>query len=230
MQSIEDKILARIYGHGRGWVFSKVDFLDLAPGATVDSALSRLRRRGSIRRISSGLYDYPRSSTLLDEELTPDMPLVAQAIARRYNWHIVADGSTALHSLGLSEQVPARFAYLSSGPSRTMQVMGATLGFRHRKTQHTAIADSDGAILVQAIQAIGKESIRAAEISRLSGLFSPQKFRRIVQATRTASTWIHDVIKASAALSQIETVVAESLLSSSPTTIAGARRAPIDHA
>ena len=29
MQSIEDKVIARIYGYGRGWAFSQTDFTDL---------------------------------------------------------------------------------------------------------------------------------------------------------------------------------------------------------
>ena len=29
MQSIEDKVVARIYGHGRGWCFFKIDFIGI---------------------------------------------------------------------------------------------------------------------------------------------------------------------------------------------------------
>lgn len=195
MQSIEGKIINRIYGHGRGWAFSKIDFLDLAPGSTVDSALSRFRKRGTIRRILAGLYDYPRYSTLLGQHLDPDMRQAADAIARRHNWRIVPEGVTALHLLGLSDQVPARYVYLSTGPNRTYEIVGTRLAFNHRKTQHTAIDDKKTAVLVQALHAIGEGQITADQKAHLSRLFPANEYKRIVRRAVTATTWIHDSIK-----------------------------------
>jgi hypothetical protein len=39
----------------------------------VDSALYRLEKRGEIRRVIRGIYDYPRFSKLLDQPLSPDI-------------------------------------------------------------------------------------------------------------------------------------------------------------
>lgn len=195
MQSIEDKILSRIYGHGRAWSFSKNDFLDLGPGATVDSALSRLRQRGTIRRIARGLYDYPRYNRLLGEQIFPDMSVVAEAIARRHNWRIVPDGSTALYTLGLTQQIPARFSYLSSGPGRSFDIMGVPLRFRHRKTGHTGIEHRNAAVLVQALEALGRDTMSDEQKRHIAELFSPDELHQIVRNAKTASTWIHDAIK-----------------------------------
>lgn len=195
MQSIANKILSRIRGHGRDWAFTKIDFIDLAPGATVDSALSRLADRGAIRRIARGLYDYPRFSELLGEALLPDVTLVAEALARRYNWHVSPDGSTAMHALGLTQQVPARFVYLSSGPNRSFNILGTPLRFRHRKTSHTGIEHRNTAVLVQALDALGRDGVTEAHKRHIAGLFSGQELRRMVRTGRTATTWIHDTIK-----------------------------------
>jgi hypothetical protein len=40
-QSIDSQALSRIYGHGRGWVFTPASFLDLGSRAAVASALAR---------------------------------------------------------------------------------------------------------------------------------------------------------------------------------------------
>jgi len=85
MNSSLKKVLSRIYGHGRGWVFFKSDFIDEISADSIDKALSELAREGKIRRIARGLYEYPRYSELLGQELSPDMNKVAHAYARKFN-------------------------------------------------------------------------------------------------------------------------------------------------
>ena len=55
MQTIDSKLLSRIYGGGRGSVFTPNDFLDLGGRNAVDKGLSRLVMRGTIRRLARGL-------------------------------------------------------------------------------------------------------------------------------------------------------------------------------
>ncbi|MBL4588697.1 MAG: type IV toxin-antitoxin system AbiEi family antitoxin domain-containing protein [Alphaproteobacteria bacterium] len=57
------KILQSIKGKGRGAIFAPTDLLDLGSRASVDQALSRLADQGVIRRLTRGLYDYPKPST-----------------------------------------------------------------------------------------------------------------------------------------------------------------------
>ena len=52
------KILARIYGSGRGAVFTPKDFLDLTGPETVRQALGRLARGGKIRRLLRGVKSF----------------------------------------------------------------------------------------------------------------------------------------------------------------------------
>jgi hypothetical protein len=72
-QTIENKAQYRIRGMGGGWAFSPRDFLDLGGRPTVDSVLHRLEKRSEIRRVIRGIYDYPRFSKLLDQDLSPDI-------------------------------------------------------------------------------------------------------------------------------------------------------------
>jgi hypothetical protein len=72
-RSTEGKALRRIHTSGQGWAFSARDFADLGSRPTIDSALHRLERKGSIRRIIRGIYDRPRFSEALSTELSPDL-------------------------------------------------------------------------------------------------------------------------------------------------------------
>ena len=122
MQSIENKVINRIYGNGRGWSFSKKDFLDLADDGAIRLSLMRLTERGTIRRVIRGIYDYPRFSELLQETMGSDLDQIAHALARKFGWRIQVSGNTALNLLGLSTQVPAQAVYLSDGPSKTYEI------------------------------------------------------------------------------------------------------------
>ena len=61
MQPIENTILNRIYGHGRGWCFTPSDFLSVGSHGAVRITLLRLKRKKIIRQLATGLYDYPRT-------------------------------------------------------------------------------------------------------------------------------------------------------------------------
>ncbi len=87
-QGIGNKIISRIYGRGRGWAFTKTDFLSEFSEANIHQALSSLTKAGKIRRVCRGIYDYPRYSELLDRQLSPDLNQVAHALARKFNWRI----------------------------------------------------------------------------------------------------------------------------------------------
>jgi hypothetical protein len=56
-QTIDSQIRSRIYGHGRGWVFTPKHFQTLGGTAAVDSCLRRLKAAGTIRQLARGLYD-----------------------------------------------------------------------------------------------------------------------------------------------------------------------------
>lgn len=194
MKSITDKVFNRIYGHGRGWVFSQIDFFDLGSKNAIDKIVSRSAKKGTIRRLMQGLYDYPIYSKLLGEELPPKMDTVAQALARKYTWNIIPEGSTALHVLGLDLQVPASYIFLSSGPSRTYHIQEQKITFLHRKMSHTMIKDQYTATLVQAIQAIGQGNITNEQRTKLSSLRTAKEYLKIVRETKNITVWIHEVI------------------------------------
>jgi predicted transcriptional regulator of viral defense system len=114
MQTMRDQIVARINRLGQGKAFSAKDFLDIESRTTVDVALAGLTKKGKIRRIRRGLYDMPKFNAALGGKLSPDIDEAARAIARRQRWKIVPEGSWAANLLGLSAQVPSKYALVAA--------------------------------------------------------------------------------------------------------------------
>lgn len=195
MQPVEQKILSRIYGRGRGWAFTKIDFVAEFGEANIHQALSGLTRAGTIRRVCHGVYDYPRYSELLGQALSPDIDQVAQALARKFNWRIQPSGDTALNLLGLSTQVPGKWLYLSDGPNRQYAIDQQLLAFRKSALKGTGFKLRESGLLVQAIKALGKEHLDSSVIEALRQWLPSTLRMRVLRDTRVATGWIYEVIK-----------------------------------
>ncbi len=192
---VEERILSRIYGNGRGWAFSRADFGDLGTRSAVDSALHRRERDGLIRRVIRGIYDYPRYSEVLKQTTSPDVDQVAYALARKFAWRIQPDGATAQNLLGLSTQVPARVIYLSDGPGRTYTLGNQTLAFEHTALKEAGFKLRESRLVVQALKAFGEGRITSKVISQIREKFDPALRQRMLLDTKTATGWVYAAIK-----------------------------------
>lgn len=194
-KTTEDKILSRIYGNGRGHAFSQGDFADLGTRSAIDSGLHRLEKRGLIRRVIRGIYDYPRYSELLKQPVAPDLDQVARALARKFAWRIQPEGATAQNLLGLSTQVPAHLVYLSDGPNRTYQIGSQSIDFEHTALKEAAFRLPESGLIVQALRAFGEDRITSKVISRIREKFPPALRQKILLDTKTATGWVYAAIQ-----------------------------------
>ncbi len=189
------KILSRIYGSGRGKVFTPKDFHDLATGETVRQTLGRLTETGTIRRLMRGVYDYPVFSNLFQAPANPDPNSIAHAIARAFGWTIFPAGETALNVLGLSTQIQARYQYFSDGPSKKYDWSGGNLEFIHRPNKEITILSPKTAMLVQALKALGKERVNESVLLILRSKLNARELRRAESEARYVTTWVYEFIK-----------------------------------
>ena len=195
MQSIDNKLVSRIYGHQRGWAFSKNDFLDLGSDAAIRKALSRLETKGIVRRVLRGVYDYPRISSLLNETMGSDLDVLASAIARKSGWRIQPSENTALNLLGLSTQVPAKSIYLSDGPSKSYELGNRQLIFKKRALRESGFKHKESELVVQALKSLGRDCIDSQICRTLSEKWTPDFWQKILRDTRTAPAWVCDIIR-----------------------------------
>lgn len=192
--SIKDKIISRIYGHGRGWVFSQNDFLKNFKRYEIDNALKTLTDSGSIRRICRGIYDYPAYSTILQTFAGPDMNAVAWAIARKFKWQIYPSGDTALNYFGISTQIPGRLIYISSGPSRVFMTDFGNIEFKHSTQRETQFKYAESALVVQALRSLGINLITDDILMQIKSKFDADMWQKIKQDSISVTGWIYAVI------------------------------------
>ena len=195
MQTIKDKIVARIYSRGRGWAFSKIDFIPPFSDVEVRKALSDLAKKGTIRRVSQGIYHYPRYSEILQQYLSPDIEQVAYAYARKFNWRIQPSGNTALNYLGISTQVSARHLYVSDGPNRIYTIGNQSLEFKHMAVKETGLEFRESKLLVQALRALGKDHITPDIIRKISQEIGDVPSVKIMKDVQRVSVWIYEAIE-----------------------------------
>lgn len=195
MKSIENMVLSRIYGRGKGFVFSSADFIDEFRDNNIDKALSELTKQGKIRRIIRGLYDYPKYSELLQQPLSPDIEQIAQALARKFRWRIEPSGDTALNLLKLSTQVPGRYIYHSDGPNRSYEIGNTTLEFKKTVLKEIGFKYSISGLIVAALKSLGKNHIDESVIASLQNQIDPKMYSKILKDTKTVTGWIYDAIK-----------------------------------
>jgi predicted transcriptional regulator of viral defense system len=195
MQSLNKKVISRVYGRGRGWAFSPNDFVEDFSRDQIENALSGLCREGKIRRIYRGIYDYPKFSELLQQELSPDFDQVAQAFARKFNWRIQPSGDAALNVLGLSTQVPGQVVYLSDGPNRQYEIGQQTLVFKKSALKEVGFKYRESGLIVQALKALGQERVDDAVIATLAKQLDDAMCKRVLKDTVTATGWVYETIK-----------------------------------
>jgi len=192
------KIKRRIIAKGRGAVFTPPDFLDLGSRAAVDQALSRLAHQGVVRRLTRGIYDYPKHSPRLGP-LSPDPDAVAAAIARKDGRIVQISPARAANMLGLTTQVPAKAVYLTDGPTRTKQIGHQTIIMRNAAAKNLAGAGKATGMVFQALRYLGKDGVDAAAISRLAKAINADTRRALVRDALQAPGWMRPVAEQIAA-------------------------------
>lgn len=192
---LRESIERKLKKYGRGYAFTRKDLLDLASSGTLGRVLARLVEDGTIRRIDRGLFDYPRINKKLGGRLSPDIDQVAQALARKFRWTIVPQGALAANRLGLSQQVPARYVYISDGPTKQVEVGNRTIRFQHARPKDLRADSVLSATVIQALRYLGCDAVDQSVIKRLHNKLAAKDHKRLVKDTRYSTDWIHQVAK-----------------------------------
>ena len=194
-EKIQKEIEKRIEKMEFGMVLSARDFSDISNQDASNKALSRLEKEGKIKRIIRGLYYVPEFSELIGEYSLPRIDMIAEAIARKFNWSIAPSGDTALNVLGLSTQVPNTWNYVSDGPNREYDIDGIALTFKRIKQSEISGFHTITVTVIQAIRGIGKDYISSKHKTILKNNLSEEDKKIVLEESRIASSWIAEIIK-----------------------------------
>ena len=194
MQTIDSKIRSRIFGKGRGAIFTPNDFLDLGGRDAVDKALSRLTTQETIRRLARGLYEYPREHAELGI-LSPDIQKIAKVLAGKDRMRLQPAGAYATNLLGLSEQVPAKAVFLTDGPSRAVKIGRQEIQLRHTTPRNMAAAGRLSGLLMQAFRHLGREHITPQRMAHLKRTLPAKERELLLKDLALAPTWMHPLFR-----------------------------------
>ena len=193
-QAIKNKLVARIYGKGRGWVFTPNHFSDLGARAIIDKTLGRLVEAGTIRRLARGLYDYPRTHPKLGA-LNPSPEMIAQAISKSDMTRLQPSGAYAANLLGLSDQVPAKIVFLTDGAEKTIKVGKQRIRLRRTTPKNMATADRISGLVIQAFRYLGKDHVRPSHVNGLRDKLPSDDKTRLWRDRVYAPAWMRPYLK-----------------------------------
>ncbi len=193
-KSIDSQIVEAINRRDRGAVFVPSDFLDLGSRQAIDIVLHRLVRKGSIRRLARGIYDFPEEHPILGK-LQPSPEKIAEALVGRDCTRIQPAGAYAANLLGLSEQVPAKVVFLTDGPSRTVKIGATIIQLRRTTPKNMAMASRLSGLLVQAFRELGKENVTVERIEHLTRILPKDKRKELLNDIRLVPEWMHSIFR-----------------------------------
>lgn len=179
----------RIIKHGQGWCFTPKHFLDLDSDTGVRSTLSRLQKDKFIRRLTQGIYEYPREHPILGT-LPPKIDAVANAIAEKNGFRIQAAGAYAANLIGLSEQVPGRIIFLTNGPSKKVKIGNQEILFRTTTEKNMHSAGTKVGLVIQAFRNLGKDHIDDIVLKRTRKFLVGTNKQELIKNLKYAPQWI----------------------------------------
>ena len=194
MQEPTNKVISKIYGMGRGWVFTPNDFLAFGSRAAIDKALSRLTAEGTIRRLNRGLYDYPKTHPALGI-LSPNPEAVAKALKGEAAVRIKPFGAYAANILGLTEQVPARIVFLTDGASKTVRVGKQEIRLKHTTPKNMATAGKPSGLVIEALRELGKANIDETVIGKLMERLGKNEKKQLLKEMHYAPGWMQNYLR-----------------------------------
>jgi hypothetical protein len=194
IQSIDDKIFAKIKKEKRGSLFFTDDFLSFGSAKAVSKALERSVTRGEIQRVARGIYARLAKDSILGP-IKPSTEEIAEAISKRDKARIIPTGSLALNALGLSTQISINVVYYTDGSARKIEVGNRTIKFKKTAPKNLATIGKISTLVIQALKEIGKDNASAQEIEIIHYQLKKEDPYRLAHDIKFAPEWIRIIMR-----------------------------------
>ncbi len=190
----ENKILTKVKKAKGGTLFFIEDFISFGSANTIQKSLDRLTEKEELKRVARGIYTRPKHDPYIGE-VSVTTEEIAQAIAKRDKARIVPTGDFALNALGISPQVPVNIVYLTDAAPRKIKVGNKSIVFKKTSPKNlNAIGEISG-LAIQALKALGKDQISAAEKAKIIAILKKEEQHRLVHDMRLAPEWIRIIMR-----------------------------------
>jgi len=126
----------------------------------------------------------------------PSIEAVAKALASSANVKLQPSGAYAANLLGLSEQVPAKVVFLTSGRARKVKLGKLVIELWPAAPRKMAAAGRTSGLVLAALRYLGKEHITPERIAHLRKILSSEDRKRLLTDLPSAPAWLHSHIRA----------------------------------
>lgn len=189
MKTASDSILRRIRGKKRGWVFTPKSFIDLAPRLTIAATLHRLLKKGIIRKLSHGIYDFPVQHPKLGT-LAPSPDAIAKAMALKNGDNIQPSSARLANLLGLDTQVPAKPSYITSGNSTRKKIGNYPITLNHSKLIPGISLSINTVRVINALHHLGNHNINGDIIKKCAKILTQRDKSQLKKNLTKLPVWI----------------------------------------
>ena len=192
-QSIENKVLEYLKHRQKGKIYFTNDFATLGTSESIRKSLSNLVKKDILIRLTQGIYLYPK----IDKELGvlyPSVDDVCRAIAKRDKARIEPTGIFALHSLGLSTQIPVNVVYLTDGIPRKIKYRNRTIKLKKTAPKNLAMKGKVSSLVITALKQIGKENVSQEVEFQLTKALRKESVENVKHDAQLAPVWISKLI------------------------------------
>lgn len=187
MTTLPESILLHAQSLSEGGVLSPKEFLHLGGRAAVDQALSRLTKEGKLLRVSRGTYVAPVSSRFGTRAPAPEK--VVEALAAQNGEVVTPHGASAANALGLTQQVPIREVYLTSGRTRKLKLGRSEVMVKHVPRWMLALGTGPAGAAVRALAWMGPTHI-GESLATLHRTLPASEWRALASARAALPSWM----------------------------------------
>lgn len=191
MSTLPVSILSHALSLPEGGVLSPKEFLHLGSRAAVDQALSRLTKEGKLLRVARGTYVTPVSSRFGVRAPAPEK--VVQALAAQSGEVVTPHGANAANALGLTQQVPIREVYLTSGRTRRLKLGRSEVTVKHAPRWMLALGAGQAGAAVRALAWMGPVHVRES-LAALRRSLPAAEWRTLTAARAALPSWMAQAI------------------------------------
>lgn len=170
-------------------------FSDLKNEEAVLMALSRLQRTGMIRRLTQGLYQYPRTHPVLGT-LPPQPDAVAKALSEKNNLKLLPSGAYAANLIGLIEQYQANY-FSHEWPFKKNQDWKSEIIFAMFVSQRCTQQEQKLGLRIRGfLKNIGKNNVDEVARRRLQAFLKETPRKELENNLKYAPHWIRLILRA----------------------------------
>ena len=191
MERLKEAVLRHARNQPEGVPLTAKGLLHLGSRAAVDQTLSRLARSGDLLRAGRGLYVLPIEGRFGNR--APALEKTAEALATQRGERITNSGAMAANVLGLTTQVPVTPVFLTSGPSRTLQLGRQEVRLRHSPSWQLVLRGRKAGEAVRALAWLGPDGSGTA-IEKLRSSLNAEERRELAGVTAQMPGWLAEPV------------------------------------